>query len=404
MDIAKTILASLLIVPLLLPQSAVQGQPVIPETASPKGPAQAGTTELYAGSPLCLPDVYLAAPSDCLPLGPSTFLTENARLGLTFPEQPIPAQNPDPALSALPERYLSVQANGDIPLYASLEAAEARDSSGSIEGGKGLHYVTILQRVDNPQGTFYQITSGEWISTADVTTACCTTSGGFQGLLFPKTPPHDFGWVLSPTKTKTRPGYDSPDTGRELNREQVVQIYAMQQVGDSNWLLIGADEWADDQYVGRVSLAKSPPEGVTNQRWIEVNLAEQTLSVYDQGQLVFATLNATGAKPYYTRPGLFQIYKKKALETMTGSFEPGRGDYYYLADVPWTMYFDAARALHGAYWRTLYGYPASHGCVNLTPGDSQWLFNWAKEGDWVYVWDPTGKTPTDPSFYGAGGA
>jgi hypothetical protein len=25
------------------------------------------------------------------------------------------------------------------------------------------------------------------------------------------------------------------------------------------------------------------------------------------------------------------------------------------------------------------------------------------EGDYVYVWDPTGKTPTDPALYGAGG-
>jgi hypothetical protein len=80
-----------------------------------------------------------------------------------------------------------------------------------------------------------------------------------------------------------------------------------------------------------------PPDGVTNNRWIEVNLAEQTLLVYDQGQLTFATLIATGARPYYTRPGLFQIYKKQGLETMTGAFAPDKSDYYYLEDVPWTM-------------------------------------------------------------------
>ncbi|HEX9011914.1 MAG TPA: L,D-transpeptidase, partial [Anaerolineaceae bacterium] len=109
-------------------------------------------------------------------------------------------------------------------------------------------------------------------------------------------------------------------------------------------------------------------------------------------------------KPFYTRPGLFHIYKRLELETMRGTFEADHSDFYYLEDVPWTMYFDEARSLHGAYWRTLYGYMASHGCVNLSPGDAHWLFNWAKEGDWVYVWDPTGQTPTDPKFYGAGGA
>jgi hypothetical protein len=37
-------------------------------------------------------------------------------------------------------------------------------------------------------------------------------------------------------------------------------------------------------------------------------------------------------------------------------------------------------------------------------GDSHWIFNWAKEGDWVYVHDPSGATPTDPAKYGQGGA
>ncbi len=89
---------------------------------------------------------------------------------------------------------------------------------------------------------------------------------------------------------------------------------------------------------------------------------------------------------------------------MRGAFEADRSDFYYLESVPWTMYYDQARALHGAYWRTRYGFPQSHGCVNLSPGDAHWLFNWAKEGDWVHVWDPSGKTPTDPKYYSDGGA
>jgi lipoprotein-anchoring transpeptidase ErfK/SrfK len=360
--------------------------------------------EPYAGRPLCLPDIYLESPTRCLPLGPSVFLTEMGRLGLTFPEKPLPATKPDPTLSILKEQYLSVQSIGNIPVYASLANAASRISGRTIAGGNGLHYLVIIQRINNEQGIFYQLKSGEWINAGDISTACCVSSGRFQGLVFQETLPHAFGWVLSEVKTKTSPGYNSPDTGRQLNREKLVQIYATQVKDDTNWLMIGVEEWVDDQYVGRVSPAVIPPQGVNNGRWIEVNLAEQTLSVYDQGKLVFGTLIATGVKPFYTQPGLFPIYKKKELETMTGSFEPDRSDYYYLEDVPWTMYFDQARALHGAYWRTLYGYPASHGCVNLSPSDSQWLFQWAQEGDWVYVWDPTGKTPTDPKYYGAGGA
>jgi lipoprotein-anchoring transpeptidase ErfK/SrfK len=126
--------------------------------------------------------------------------------------------------------------------------------------------------------------------------------------------------------------------------------------------------------------------------------------VYENRQLVFATLVASGGEPFYTRPGLFKIYKKKPLETMSGAFEAGKTDYYYLEDVPWTMYFDQARALHGAYWRPWFGVAGTHGCVNLSLGDANWLFQWANEGDPVYVWDPSGQTPVDPSLYGEGGA
>ena len=88
--------------------------------------------------------------------------------------------------------------------------------------------------------------------------------------------------------------------------------------------------------------------------------------------------------------------KRNQTETMRNN-DPT--DYYYLDNVPWTMYFDKARALHGAYWRTRFGYPQSHGCVNLSVGDAHWLFNWAHEGDYVYVHDSSGLTPTDPALY-----
>ncbi len=174
-------------------------------------------------------------------------------------------------------------------------------------------------------------------------------------------------------------------------------------VGNELWYMIGPDDWIPQKYVAKVIPNPIPPKGVNNQRWIDINLDEQTLAVYDNRQLVFATIIASGSDPFWTRPGLFQIYNKLETTPMTGSFEADRSDAYYLEDVPWTMYFDEARALHGAYWRAKMGYPQSHGCVNLAVGDARWLFEWAQNGDWVFVWDPSGETPTDPSLYGAGG-
>lgn len=167
--------------------------------------------------------------------------------------------------------------------------------------------------------------------------------------------------------------------------------------------MVGPDEWVLGKYIARVIPNATPPVGVENERWIEVNLFEQTLAVYESRQLVFATIIASGTDPFWTRPGLFQIYEKLDKTDMRGSFEADRSDAYYLQDVPWTMYFDEARALHGAYWRAKMGFSQSHGCVNLTVGDAHWLFDWAQVGDWVYVWDPSGQTPVDPDLYGPGG-
>jgi lipoprotein-anchoring transpeptidase ErfK/SrfK len=168
--------------------------------------------------------------------------------------------------------------------------------------------------------------------------------------------------------------------------------------------MVGPDEWVHQKVVARVIPNTTPPEGVPGDRWIEINLFEQTVAVYDNRELVFATLMASGLEPLWTQPGLFQIYQKHETTPMRGSFEADRSDAYYLEDVPWTMYFDQARALHGAYWRANLGFPQSHGCVNLSVGDSRWIFDWASVGDWVYVWDPSGETPEDPNHYTAGGA
>jgi lipoprotein-anchoring transpeptidase ErfK/SrfK len=175
-----------------------------------------------------------------------------------------------------------------------------------------------------------------------------------------------------------------------------MNVYTTQVIDNEEWYMIGPDQWVEGRKVARVIPNTTPQQGITTNRWIDVDLAEQTLAVYENNQLVFATVIATGLEPFWTRPGLFQIFQKKETETMRNN-DPS--DFYYLDNVPWTMYFDGARALHGAYWRTRFGYPQSHGCVNLSVGDAHWLFNWAIEGDWVYVHDSTGKTPTDPALY-----
>lgn len=384
----------LLTILLVLPMLA--GFPVIPAQAS------APLADAESDLPLCLPGVYRTDPGDCLPLGPSTFITELAQRGISYPIRPLPAQKPDPALQYAPDAYLSVT-SGAISMYATLDDAISGSPVQSLGAGL-MKYLAITQRVDRAEGIFYGLTSGLWVRAADIDASCCIRSGRFQGLLFADNPPNSFGWIVDQAVPRTAPGYLAPEKKMTLYRETVVQIFDVQTADNTKWYMIGLDTWVERRYIRQMVVNPTPPEGIDRNRWIEINLYEQTLAVYEDNQLVFATLIASGIDPFFTRPGLFQVYEKLEKTNMSGAFEPDRSDYYYLENVPYTLYFDEARAIHGAYWRTLFGYPQSHGCINLSIGDAAWIYSWADVGDWVYVWDPSGETPTDPKFYTSGGA
>jgi lipoprotein-anchoring transpeptidase ErfK/SrfK len=360
----------------------------------------AGPDEPYSGMPLCLPEAYPTSPSDCLPFGPAGQLREWAKVGLAYPPRPLPASHPPADLTHSPVfiAKINLPVTEAAPLFATLDDAVAGTNPvRSIAAGM-LRYVSFVdvQRINNKP--YIMLKTGEWMR------ASPAAYSYFQGLLFSRNPGSSFGWLVDHTRARSAPSYASPEVGEMIYRETAVPIFDKVSKDGTDWYQIGFDQWIERRYIRQVVVNPVPPKGVDNGRWIEVNLYEQTLTVYENGRLVFATMVATGGEPFYTRPGLFKIEQKKPLETMQGAFEADRSDFYYLEDVPWTMYFDQARALHGAYWRAWYGYAGTHGCVNLSIGDSAWLFQWAKEGDWVYVWDPSGKTPTDPSLYTAGGA
>jgi hypothetical protein len=357
--------------------------------------------------PVCLPGIYPSDPGDCAAVGPSQYLSEMAQQGITFPITKVPASKPDFSYTYIDIRYGQVHTR-NAPIYGSMEDAVRNNKSKAIgRVDSSFSYISYTEDAVVDGKRVYQVEYGSWMTANDVARIGAVPL--FQGLEFSHTPERPFGWVLAylapgPIETKRTPGYQDKDyTGHLLNNHETVWVFAEQKVADTDWYMVAPDEWIPGNMLARVVPNTTPPKGVTGDRWIEVNLFEQTLSVYDQRRLVFATLIASGLEPFWTRPGVFQIYQKLLTTPMRGSFEADHSDAYYLEDVPWTMYYDDARALHGAYWRANLGFPQSHGCVNLSVGDAHWLFDWAKEGDWVYVWDPSGKTPTDPEKYKAGG-
>jgi hypothetical protein len=349
--------------------------------------------EIESGAVVCAPEVYFDAPGDCLPIGPSEYLTELAERGIRVPDRPLPAQIPDGTLTQLPYFYFKLDKD-IVPILSGPNG----DSTTGQSFAPGFVYVSYVDRVDTGHGIYYMLQSGGWIPGKG---SRIGEYSRFQGLEFYSTPEHAFAWPLpfyvDSVPVHVSPGYNTPLTARILYPYvNVVPVYDTQSADGVDWNMIGPDQWVEARILATVKPTNVAPEGVTNGRWIDIDLEEQTLAVYDSNRLVFATVIASGLEPFWTRPGLFQIYQKKETETMRNG-DPT--DYYYLDNVPWTMYFDKARALHGAYWRTRFGYPQSHGCINLSVGDAHWLFNWAHEGDYVYVHDPSGLTPTDPALY-----
>jgi lipoprotein-anchoring transpeptidase ErfK/SrfK len=113
-------------------------------------------------------------------------------------------------------------------------------------------------------------------------------------------------------------------------------------------------------------------------RWIDVDLSRQLTFAYEGDVLVNSFLVSTGTWEHPTVTGQYHIYVKYVYADMSG---PG----YYLPDVPYVMYFYSGYGLHGTYWHSNFGTPMSHGCINLTIPDAEWLFYWAEVGTLVNI-------------------
>ena len=124
--------------------------------------------------------------------------------------------------------------------------------------------------------------------------------------------------------------------------------------------------------------APAPVQAPTADKWIDINLTTQALVAYEGQRPVYWATVSTGRARTPTPTGRYRIYKKLRFRTMSG---PG----YHLPNVPYVMYFYKGYTLHGTYWHSNFGRPASRGCVNLRLADAQWLYEWAPVGTLVII-------------------
>lgn len=187
-----------------------------------------------------------------------------------------------------------------------------------------------------------------------------------------------------------------------LDPYDLVTIYDFVEMDDGVWYRIGPDQWSHGDFLRIFTPSQRPEEVGPDEKWIEINLDQQVVIAHEGDRPVYATLTSTGRRAYPTAQGLFRIWSslREAPMRWENSVPP-----YSLANVPWIMYFNQDQGLHAAYWHDLFGSVRSAGCVNLSPHDAYWLFQWTdpdrsnqrikyytseEPGTWVWVHDQIG--------------
>lgn len=111
------------------------------------------------------------------------------------------------------------------------------------------------------------------------------------------------------------------------------------------------------------------------ERWVYVDRDHQVLVAYVGRRPVMVTLVSTGRGRFPTHRGEFRIGRKQEVGTMR-DHDPARGGRaYHISGIPGIQYFNGGQAFHGAFWHDNFGTRMSHGCVNLSLADAQWLYD-----------------------------
>lgn len=132
---------------------------------------------------------------------------------------------------------------------------------------------------------------------------------------------------------------------------------------------------------------------------IDVSLATQTLTCYENEKVVFQTSISSGVPsstpvkgiPTATPKGDFNIQVKMPSKHMGDGNLTSDLAAYELVGVPWDCFFTGqGHAFHGAYWHDNFGVPMSHGCINMRINEAKWLFRWVRP-----VWEAGQESTID---------
>ena len=270
-----------------------------------------------------------------------------------------------------------------VPLYESPGGPVAE------EGTEGILYYTIEETAADAEGNRWYRVDDRW---ANASTMHLYGESKFSGVELLREPERPFGWVVQRFRPAPAPDAEPAADVPWVTRYTFIEVYDVAR-GEEGWVWfdVGDDQWVRQTHLSVVDVSPRPREIAKDEFWVEVDLYEQIFAAYEGDRMVYAGLVSSGLDRWPTNEGLFNVYARHREWPMWGG-DVGE-DYYYLQDVPYTMFFDGDIALHGAYWHDRFGYQRSHGCVNMPPRDAEWVWHWSEEAPndlrvWVHSSEP----------------
>jgi L,D-transpeptidase catalytic domain len=235
------------------------------------------------------------------------------------------------------------------------------------------YYVSTDDRVQEQSGDYHRTVRGRYIPADKLAQAKPSTFSGF--LIDVDNPLPQVFVVGGGVKLLKREKEDGPFKNAEkVTRLSRLPYYGETQRRNRRYIQVADDRFLSSRVAAVVRQVERPEEVGEDERWIDVDISEQTLVAYEGNKPVFATLISSGRKDFDTPEGSFIIYSKHVTITMDDT--QAGDEAYSIEDVPWTQYFEEGYALHAAFWHNRFGRVRSHGCINLPPADARRLFLW----------------------------
>jgi len=162
--------------------------------------------------------------------------------------------------------------------------------------------------------------------------------------------------------------------------------------GVTSWAIVQANHLANANfiYVGQRLVipggtspapAPAPQPGGSNKR-IVIDLSEQHMYVYQDGQLLYSWVTSTGMPGAATIPGNFEVLNKlpNAYAYTWGLQMPYWLGIYWAGSLENGIHALPIMADGRILWDGYLGQPVSYGCVILSTENARTLYNWAEVG------------------------